>query len=218
MALTTGYRALIQNLRGELQSARQMFDLAITMLEALDEQRSVALLRRHLAPLVYILEDEDAMVRVAQLAIANAESTQQMDIVYSARIVRHSALARSPNADDRLRATQFLNRAVIFAAQTDMHRVAIEARRSLAILKLANGDLESALEHARIAMALAGRYGFALFKISLRIVLGRILWARDNPEVGHNLIRNAIVLADRLGYQRAVDSAQHAIQNMLRMQ
>lgn len=216
ISLTTGYRALIHALRGELNPGKQMFELAISMLEALDEQRAIALMRKHFASLLYVLEGDAEMIKMAKLAIAGAESCQQMDVAYGARIIRHTEHARSARAEDRLRAMQLFNRSLEFASQTDLHRVAIEARRALASLKLANGDMESALEHARIAMAIAGRYGFSLHKITLRILLGRILWARQNEAAGEALIRNAIVQAERIGFQRAVDSAQYAFQNMHR--
>lgn len=215
-ALATGYRGLIANLRGEMHSAEGLFELAITMLENLDEQRACALFRRHYASLLQITKDAKDCTQMAKLAIAGAESVQQMDIVYAARIVRYQEFARSNDAEHRKRAMLNFTKALEFATLTDIHRVAIEARRNLAMLKLDNGDLESALEHASVAMALAGRYGMTLFKVSLRIVLGRILHERGAVDAADALIRNAIVQADRIGYQRAVEGAQGAMASILK--
>ena len=213
-ALATGYRGLIMFLRGELHSADGLFKLAIIMLENLDEQRACALFRRHRAALLTITEGREAGAAEAKLAIAGAESVQQMDIVYGARIVRTQEHASSSEAEHRRSAMTTLTRAIEFAGETDLYRIAIEARRNLAILKLNNGDLESALEHASIAAALAGRYGMSLFKITIRITLGRILHERGAKDAANALIHNAIVQADRIGYQRAVEAAQFAMAKM----
>lgn len=215
-SLATGYRGLVANLRGEMHTAEGLYELAIKMLENLDEQRACALFRRHYASLLQITKDGESCTRMAKLAIAGAESVQQMDIVYGARLIRYQEYARSNNAEHRKRAMLNFTKALEFATLTDVHRVGIEARRNLAMLKLDNGDLESALEHASVAMALAGRYGMTLFKVSLRIVLGRILHERGAVDAADALIRNAIVQADRIGYQRAVEGAQGAMASIMK--
>ncbi|WP_226018910.1 SIR2 family protein [Novosphingobium sp. FKTRR1] len=209
-ALTTGFRALIMFLRGELNPAEGMFALAIAMLEYLDEQRACAFFRRHWAALQYITSGSAQGSTQAKLAIAVAESVQQMDIVYGAKIVRALELADSSDAGSRREAMVTLTRAIEFATETDLHRIAIEARRNLARLKLNNGDLESALEHASIAAALAGRYGMTLYKVTIRIMLGQILHARGTRDAADAMISNAIGEAGRIGYQRAIEAAQFA--------
>ncbi|WP_408590192.1 SIR2 family protein [Novosphingobium sp.] len=209
-ALTTGFRALIMFLRGELNPAEGMFALAIAMLEYLDEQRACAFFRRHWAALQYITNGSAQGSTQAKLAIAVAESVQQMDIVYGAKIVRALELADSSDAGCRREAMVTLTRAIEFATETDLHRIAIEARRNLARLKLNNGDLESALEHASIAAALAGRYGMTLYKVTIRIMLGQILHARGTRDAADAMISNAIGEAGRIGYQRAIEAAQFA--------
>jgi hypothetical protein len=211
VALAAGYRGLCMQLRGELNPADHWYTFAINMLEKLDEQRACALFRRHHGSLQDTLFGSDKMVATAKLSVAGAESVQQMDIAYSARIMRNKVNANSERAEDRRKAMRTFIDALDYATITDVHRVAIEARKALAGLKLANGDYESALDHAWQGLGLAARYGMSLHKISIRILIGKILYARDNREAGLALIQSAIREADRMGYQRAVESAQSAL-------
>lgn len=211
VALATGYRAIAMYLRGEIHSADATFERSITMLEHLDEQRACAFLRRYHAMLLFTVNRTKQAGEIAHLAICGAESVQQMDIAYRARIARMREYLESPKADERRTAMTTLTKAIAFACEADIHRIAVEANSDLAMLKLHGGDLESALEHASIAMALAARYGLSLEKIRLRIVFGQILFERGASPSATALIRNAINQADRVGFQRAVEEAQLAL-------
>ena len=81
MALITGYRGLTSHLRGELDAARVHFERSIRVLQRMDEQRALALIRRHKASLCADLGDLDGLQRETRLVIAGAESVRQLDIV-----------------------------------------------------------------------------------------------------------------------------------------
>ena len=79
---------------------------------------------------------------------------------------------------------------------------------------LDGGEHDAALKHAADALAVACRYGHSLHKISLRIQIGDILIQRGDPKSGQELIRIALKLAARIGYQRVVERAQRALQDI----
>ncbi len=97
-----------------------------------------------------------------------------------------------------------------------MYRVRIEARANLAVANMASGDFEVALEHACDALTVATRFGLSLRKISLRILIGRILMHRGDPQSGRALIEAGKAAAGRVGYQQAVSRAQAALTTDMR--
>lgn len=92
-----------------------------------------------------------------------------------------------------------------------MYRVRVEARANLAMASMTSGDFEVALEHATDAMTVAVRHGLSLRKVSLRILIGRILVLRGDPQSGRALIESGKAAASRIGYQGAVSRAQSTL-------
>ncbi|HYI39570.1 MAG TPA: SIR2 family protein [Allosphingosinicella sp.] len=210
VALVRGHRAVHNHVRGELVKAQDSMNKAIFILRQLNERRAIALFRRHLASVFDALRLSQKAQEEVELAVIVAESVRQMDVVYHGRIQRaHRDLLH--DAAKLRDANIYLRQALAYADETDMHRVRVEARAALALLKLRMGDHEAALENAADALATASRYGLSLRKISLRIVIGRILIARGDPNSGRALINAAIEEADRRGYQSALRAAQRAL-------
>lgn len=211
MALITGYRGLTGHLRGELDVARINFDRAIRVLQRMDEQRALALFRRHKASLHGDLGDPDALRRESRLAVSGAESVRQLDIVYAGRLLEACYLDDKGSSTEKREALRAALEALDYATLADMHRLTIEAQSRLAWAKFHSGDYDAALEHASDAMATATRYGMTLYKISLRTLLGQILIRRGNGEAGRVLVQSAINGALRVGYQRAIGSARQVL-------
>jgi hypothetical protein len=69
-------------------------------------------------------------------------------------------------------------------------------------------------EHAGDALTVATRYGLSLRKISLRVLIGRILMRRGDPQSGRALIISGRAAASRVGYQQVVSNAQKALMEM----
>ena len=210
LGLAKGYRGICAHIAGELVDAKEHFDAAIEMLRRLDERRAYAVFQRHRAALVRDLASKDAD-RDLDLAISAAESVRQMDLVHHCRIDRAARSLSVRDIDAWTKASRQLQEALVYADTTDMYRVRVEARANLAVASMATGDFEVALEHVTDALTVATRHGLSLRKASLRILLGRILMRRGDPESGRALIESGKAAASRVGFQRAVSRAQAAL-------
>lgn len=210
-ALIRGYRGISAHISGRLLDAHDYFEEAISILRPLDERRALATFHRHLAALFRDLGDETLVEKELGRAIAMAESVRQMDLVHHGRIHRASIAYGTKDIDAWARSSQQLHEALVFSDATDMYRVRVEARANLALASMMSGDFEVALEHATDAMTVAVRHGLSLRKVSLRVLLGRILVKRGDRQSGEALIDSAMGAASRIGYQGVVSRAQAAL-------
>lgn len=210
--LTTGYRGLIAQMRGEYEEALDHFRCATTILRRIGEMRAYALFQRHYAAMGSAGLPRAARLQLIELAITAADSVQQMDLSHRARIVRAILRTRDAAAtiDDGHAALQDLKNALEYAVLTDCYRVRIEAGAALAGQMRKSGDYEAALRNASDAMAIATRYGHALQKIWLRVEIGQILMLRGDPKSGDALLRAAERAAIRTGYQRTIEHVHRA--------
>jgi tetratricopeptide (TPR) repeat protein len=206
----TGYRAWCEYIRGRLRTSDRYFRQAILILRNIGEQRAYAIfLRLHVA-LLEALGDHKAATDSINLCIAAADSTRQLDISHMAWTTKSGLdLRYNPNVN-RAEIMKQLMATLRYSSQTDMYRVRMEALGTLARLRFEAGDYDGALERASDAMAIAIRFGFALRKISLRILIGTCLIRRGDPISGNAILDEAVRIADLLGYQRAIELAHRA--------
>jgi tetratricopeptide (TPR) repeat protein len=208
IGLVAGYRGLCAHIAGKAVEAAEHFLTAIDILRRLDERRAYATFQRHYAALAHeILSPEAANVEL-DLSIRAAESVRQMDLIQQACLMRAQRTVASRSIDELVRANQQMMDALTYADVTDTYRVRVEARASLAHIRMASGDIEAALEHATDALTVATRHGQSLRKITLRILIGSILIRRGDPMSGRALIERGKAAAIRVGYQRATALAQ----------
>jgi tetratricopeptide (TPR) repeat protein len=209
-AVMTGYRAWCEYIRGRLRTSGRYFEQAIQILRNIGEQRAYAIfLRLHVALLDALGEHELATTAI-NLCIAAADSTRQLDISHMAWTTKAGLdLRYDPNVN-RAEIMKQLMATLRYSSQTDMYRVRMEALGTLARLRFEAGDYDGALEKASDAMAIAIRFGFALRKISLRILIGTCLIRRGDPISGNAILDEAVRIADLLGYQRAIELAHRA--------
>ncbi len=208
VGLATGYRALIDFLGGRLETARRRFISAINILREINEQRAYAMFSLHYAALLNSLRDTKGAMIKTETAIAALQSSQQRDVASLGQIKEVWLSQWDKDGLPQKEHLRNLNAILEYSASADMHRVRVEARATLAKLKVKSGDYDAALEHASDAMAVASRFGMSLRKIALRTLIGSILIKRGDQYSGHALIDQAIKEADRIGYQRAVEAAQ----------
>lgn len=211
VGLIAGYRGICSHIFGETVDAQEHYDAALEILRRLDERRAYATFLRHRAGLRRGLMSTEDIRLALDLAVSAAESVRQMDLVHHSRIQRANRAFDARDIDAWTRATRQLHEALVYADDTDMYRVRVEARANLAVASMTSGDYEVALEHATEALTLATRYGLSLRKISLRILIGRILMRRGDPQSGRALIESGKAAANRVGYQQAISSAQTAL-------
>lgn len=210
VGLLTGYRGLCAYLRGNFKVAAGQFDASVEILRNIGEQRGSAIFLRHRASLLHAMGSIEACDESSRIGLAAADSVRQMDLGHLYRIgeVAQATSAGEIAPDQHPATLQKIMAALHYSVQADMFRVRIEARQALAEMRAAAGDYDSALEHAADALAVATRFGFGLRKINLRILIGRILLKRGDPKSGNALLNQAIINADRVGFQRAVERAQ----------
>jgi SIR2-like domain len=211
IAITQGYRGLTQHLRGALESAVESFQSALAILLQLNEQRAYAFFMRHLASVQERCSSPEAAERSLRLCVAAAGNARQTDIDHAGRIslVRYGDkrphLGREPALP---KAIPQLSETLRYATTSDMYRLQIEAMQSLAQVHLNNGDSDSALRFATDALAVATRCGFGLRKVSLRILLGRVMAFRNDLDAARELFESASLIGTKLHYEQAVEAAE----------
>jgi len=203
VGLVTGYKGFCGLLRGQLKTSQKYFKDSIEILRNLGEQRAYSLLQRNYTSLLFAIGNYPEAQETIRLCISAADSYRQLDISYLARITEIDYEVAT-DRKGRAHIQPELIRALQYSVNTDMYRVRMEARKTLATVRLFAGDYDGALEHAAEAMSIAARYGFSLRKISLRILIGQILKRRGDPKSGAALLERARRNADRIGYQRGV--------------
>ena len=207
-AMTIGYRGLIAHLNGRHLDAQELYADAIRIFQRLSEQRALAHFQRHLALLV---RDRAKSEEQINDAIRAAQSSQQMDVLHRARVVRADLQYRG--SDDpviRSRALQQIKSALRYAALADCYRLRIEASASLARHMRESGDYDTALRYATDALTIASRYGHGLQKTLLRIEIAQILIARGDPLSGEALLEQAIQIASGKGYYLGLERVRRA--------
>ncbi len=205
--IACGYRGWCEYLRGRLRTAENYLAHCVQILRNIGEQRAYALFARHYASLLHAIDKREEARDVLLLCQAAADSSRQMDISHLAALSRAEHRFEHASRDERADLLHSVMDTLRYASLTDMYRVRLEARRVLALMRFRDGDFDGALEQASEALAVAARYGFTLRKIALRILVGQILVKRGDPISGAALLERASRIADRLGYQRAVEEA-----------
>jgi tetratricopeptide (TPR) repeat protein len=208
IGITTGYRAMVDMLGGRLETSKQRFLSALTILRKISEPRAYAMFSIHCASLINALRDRKQAVIMIETAVAMLQSSQQRDLGNLAEVKDVWLAQYGETGWDQNAHLQKLRGILEYAVAADMHRVRVETRATLANMKIKSGDYDAALEHAADAMAVATRFGMSLRKIALRNLLGQILIKRGDRFSGHALIDQAVREADRIGYQRAIERAQ----------
>jgi tetratricopeptide (TPR) repeat protein len=202
--LVTGYRGLCGLLRGQMRTAEEYMKLSIEILRNIGEHRAYAMFQKHYSALQFAIGMPKEARATIKLCIAAANSSRQMDISHLAFTTETDQRIAGGASDSSDILPQLIH-SLRYAVATDMYRVRLEVRKALAYLRMMAGDYDGALEHVSEAMSVAMRYGFSLRKISLRILIGKILIRRGDPESGYAVLEQAARNADRVGYQRAVE-------------
>jgi tetratricopeptide (TPR) repeat protein len=213
IALTQGYRGICQHLRGAMEASERSFATALRMLLNLDEQRAYAFFQRHAAAVKARMSDIDGAAEALRRCISAAGHARQADIDHSGRIslVQYRIAEHGERAaGGAMNAIPQLAETLRYATASDMYRLQIEAMQNLAFVHLRNGDTDSAMRFATDALSIATRCGFGLRKVSLRILLGRILGYRGALDDARELFSNAALIASKLHYEQAVESAENA--------
>lgn len=205
------YRAMIDYLRGELTRAEQAFSWSQTIFRNIDERRAFALFASRYGSLLNSLNRPEDAQTVWDEGIAAADATRQVDLAISAKLDRAESRVTNATADQLNLVTRQVRLGLHYGQVNRMHRIHMEARKAMALLRYKSGDYDGALEQVSAALAIAARYGFTLRKISLRVLLGQIMVMRGDVRTGRALIRQSIRFAERIGYQRSVQLGQNVL-------
>lgn len=207
LALAGGYEALCDDLQGLTEPADFGYRRAIRGLDRLRQHRAMAIFEFHRGMLLQMQPGaEQEAARCFARGLAAGEAGRHTDIVYRIRIAK-AEIDRRRKVIDEGEALAIHRAAREYGEQFDMHRVTVQALGASSQLRLEVGEVEAAANDASRAMALATRYGMALSRISLRIMAGRALEKRGDVANARFMFERALGAAERIGYQRAVDSA-----------
>jgi tetratricopeptide (TPR) repeat protein len=209
VGLTTGYRGLIAQMRGEFSEALERYRIATRILRRIGEIRAYGLFLRHLASMGATMFSAEERIRKINKAITAVDSVQQLDLSHRLRILRAGI---NPAANSR--PLHDLRGALEYSVATDCFRVRIEAGAALARHMRLGGDYEAALRYACDALMIATRYGHTLQKIWLRLEVGKIMLMRGSLEAGEALLNSAERAAIRTGSQRTIEQVQRARSQM----
>jgi tetratricopeptide (TPR) repeat protein len=215
VALAVGYLGWCLHLRGALATAEEHLVCSIKMLQDLGEMRAYSFFQRHLAAVYHALGNEEQVRLTLDLCVSAAGPGRQPDIDHSGRIAKIQYSSdrqgqKMPLTIPVQRIPQLME-SYRYAQASDMYRLQVETAAILAGVHLDNGDTDSALRYVHKAMAIAARYGFALRKITLRIMLGRIMTARGDVELARRYFVSAANLGTRIRYERAVEAAENGL-------
>lgn len=207
-AMLIAYRALVDYLRGELVRADEGFARACQIFRNIDERRALSMFSRHHGTLLNSLGRKNEAEERWNQSIAAADATRQVDLAISAKLARAESRVTIASADALELVTRQTRLGLHYGQVNRMHRIHMEARKTMALLRFKSGDFDGALEQIGGALAIAARYGFTLRKISLRVLLGQIMIKRGDVKTGRALVRQSIIFAERVGYQRSVQLGQ----------
>ncbi|HEY0116811.1 MAG TPA: SIR2 family protein [Allosphingosinicella sp.] len=215
-ALARGYLGLCDQLHGLAAIAEQRFDAALAELNELRELRAVAMFEMHRGSLLQCVESrwDEAATSLAH-AVEAAEGGRHTDILYRVRIAQvHNDYARKKIEGPE--ALRVLRAAIDYADEFEMYRVGIDALRASTHLRLKLGDIETASVDCARALALATQHGMSLRRIYLRVMTGKVYVARGDHGNARFIFERAIEAAERVGYQRAIETASRQLMNLPR--
>ncbi|MBL8558731.1 MAG: SIR2 family protein [Hyphomonadaceae bacterium] len=199
-----GYLGLVAHLNGRSDDALRHYALSLSGLIDTEQLRALSLFQmRRASLLASTRRSEEARLDIDE-SIRSAEACRQTDVLWRARLLRS---AIDPQSRDRDHVGQ---QAFLAAESLGLVRVSVEALMARAEAALRTGNTNFAADLTAQAMARASRSGMTLRRISLRVLMGRIM-IRQGDENGVWLIRRAIALADRIGYQSCVQSANETL-------
>lgn len=211
-ALVLGYRAISLHLHGALVHSANLFQSCLSILLGLDQQRAYSYFQRHAAGLHHSMGNVALADDALRHCVAAAGPTRHPDIDHAGRIsMIQYQIPRDNGALGGAMNIPQLSTTLRYARASDMYRLELDACQTLALVHFGNRDTDSALRYVNDALAIAARTGSALRKISLRILLGRIMSLRGDRDQARELIVSASNLATRIHYERAVASAENAL-------
>lgn len=204
--LIRGYLGLVDALEGHFLSAREHYGSAISALQKTQQQRALALFYWRRGALELSLGNQDAAHRDLNLAIAEAENGQQLDVVWRARL---KATELTGETSAGMAATIF-REARTYAAAMKLTRLEAMALHREAEWRMERGDLTAAAALATQAMCSATANGMTLMRIRLRTLMGEIMLRQGDPS-GEFLLQRAVTHANRIGYQLQLNQARKAL-------
>ena len=181
-------------------------------MDALGEKRAYAWFQKHAAANFAAISEEERAKASIRLSVAAAGATRQTDVDHHARIIlvqyRIGVDFSAVGLKNTGKIPQLME-TLKYSNANNMYRLQVEVMQLISWVHLNNGDYDSALRYASDAMSVAGRYGYGLRKVSLRTLLARVYIQRGDRSSGLELLRTATIIATKLGYDKAVETAEN---------
>jgi len=203
--LASGYKALISQLQGRLNEAREEFGRIIPELEKDDEVRALAVMIHHQARLVARENDKEA-VELLKRARDYAETGGHEDVRHRILITEVSVSQRfQPQpllrvAEDRVK----LREVESYARMMGLSSLLVEVLHEQGTMLLTVGDTIGSGRLLTRAMAIARRNDMTLRLNSIMTNYARILIARKRISSAKRLLNSSLAMAKRTGHSLEV--------------
>lgn len=197
--IANGYLGLIKHLGGDLTAAASAYTIVLGRADERQMLRLQSIFRCFQADLMRSLRDFESARETAELALAAARNSKQLDMVWAAQLTKmkirlHDEQGMRPT-DMRL-----IVECCEYARSMHIPRLEAHALRVQAELLLLRGDRIASGQMASESAAIASHAGLRLMKVSGLVVYGRILKMRDQDEIARAILDEARREAERIGY------------------
>lgn len=206
-ARAQGFLGLLAHLSADCDAAQKRYDVALERLRGAGNLRALSIFLRHRASLnVSIGKRDDARLDV-QSAISAAHAGHFPDLYHYANVVS----AKHEAAEEPVKATQMLERALLFSRRLGSRRLECEVLRTLGRVALVVGDTHEAAKLAREALGMAATLGLGLQIPATLMVLSEAVERRQDPDAARRLLHAARKLAHNQGYRLRVDKVDRIL-------
>ena len=202
-----GYLGLVHHLSGENNQAEVSYKKAIKALQKIGDRRGMSVFMRNRCDLRRGQRDFEGAQRDLSDSIAAAESGRHLDLLHYARVAEaHFKLAANQPTP-----REFLEPSLEFARKAGIPKLESDVYRVQGIIALHEGEIQRAGRLTVYCLGLASALGMRLRLTASLVLMGQVAKARGERGIADRILRSAIALAERQGYQHQIEKAEREL-------
>jgi tetratricopeptide (TPR) repeat protein len=210
--LARGFNALVDQLAGEIQAAREGYTEAIEGLQRLRRIRPVAMLKIHSGFLYLHMEQFQEARKEFKEAVLLAEAGGYADIVHYAHLAEAKAVMRDPlTRGDFEKALKRLRMAQSYADRMDIPRMTVEVLLFRGEMLIEQGETTRAGELISTALQIATLNRMMFRRVLALELLSKVYEKRENHIVAEQLRGYTRQAARQMGYHFSVFRSNRAV-------
>ena len=206
-ASALGYLGLVEHLRGNLNEADQLYEMATARLSEIGNLRGRSLFARYRGDLARYQKDYARAEQHISESIAAAEAGRYPDLLYFARMT----MAHLSSVDDKDRDSIAIEPLFDFARRVGLPKLEVDLFRVEGRFALASGDLNRASRAASRALALAVGHGMGLRATAGFVFVGEVERQKGNMAVAREIFSAAAQKAREQGYVLQQENAERLL-------